>query len=57
MASLLATAGAGLVLSGIGTLLGQKASGIHTTSRNPLSPWQVTYGRKMANPSLHGVEG
>lgn len=45
LASLLATAGSGLVLSGVGTLLSQKANGIATTSRNPISPWQVAYGR------------
>lgn len=46
IASLLATSGAGLVLSGVGTLLSQKATGIATTSRNPISPWQVIYGER-----------
>jgi hypothetical protein len=45
LSTLLATAGAGMVLSGIGTLLTQKANGIATSSRNPLSPWQVVFGR------------
>lgn len=45
LASTLAVAGAGFVLSGAGTLLSQKATGIATTSRNPIAPWQVVYGR------------
>ena len=45
MTGILASAGAGMVLSGVGTLLSQKANGIATTSRNPIAPWQVIYGR------------
>jgi hypothetical protein len=44
LSSILATAGAGMVLSGLGTLLGQKASGVATVNRNPISPWQISYG-------------
>lgn len=52
LASILATAGAGMVLSGVGTLLGQKSSGIATTSRNPIMPWQVCYGRKKVGATI-----
>lgn len=45
LTSALASSGAGFVLSGVGTLLNQKATGIATTSRNAISPWQVIYGR------------
>jgi hypothetical protein len=45
LSSLLASSGAGFVLSGVGTLLAQRATGIATTSRNPIQPWQVVYGR------------
>ncbi len=43
----LITAGAGLTLSGIGTLLSGAgaAQGFATTSRNPVAPWNVQYGR------------
>jgi hypothetical protein len=52
LASVLAAAGAGLVLSGVGTLLNQKATGIATTSRNAISPWQVIYGRKKVGGTI-----
>src|ERR1700761_749291 len=44
LAAALASAGAGMVMSGVGTLLSQKANGIATTSRNPISPWKVILG-------------
>jgi hypothetical protein len=56
LASILASAGAGMVLSGVGTLLGQKASGISTTSRNPLAPWQCCYGRKKVGGTIVYLE-
>jgi len=56
MASILASAGAGMVLSGVGTLLGQRASGISTTSRNPIMPWQCCYGRKKVGGTIVYLE-
>lgn len=42
----LITAGIGLVLSGIGTMLAKgPLSGFATTTRNPIAPWEVIYGR------------
>jgi hypothetical protein len=52
MTGILASAGAGMVLSGVGTLLSQKANGISTTSRNPIAPWQVTYGRSKVGATI-----
>lgn len=52
LASTLASAGAGFVLSGVGTLLSQKQNGISTTSRNPIAPWQVVYGRKKVGATI-----
>lgn len=52
LASILASAGAGMVMSGVGTLLSQKATGVHTTSRNPIMPWQVVYGRKKVGGTI-----
>src|ERR1017187_5971013 len=41
----LITAGAGLVLSGIGTLLAKgPLAGFSATTRNPVAPWEVGYG-------------
>jgi len=40
------SAGSGLLLSGVGTLLAQgPLSGTQTTSRNPIAPWNVRYGQ------------
>ena len=44
LSSILATAGAGMVLSGLGTLLGQKATGVASVNRNPIQPWMIAYG-------------
>ena len=52
MATILASAGAGMVLSGVGTLLSQKASGIASTSRNPIMPWQIVYGRRKVGGTI-----
>lgn len=41
----LISAGAGMILSGIGTMLTGKVNGFATTTRNPISPWHVIYGR------------
>jgi hypothetical protein len=45
-AAFVITTGAGLVLSGIGTML-QKGplQGLSTTTRNPIAAWNVVYGR------------
>src|SRR5580700_6319302 len=41
----LITAGAGLILSGIGTLLSKgPLAGFSATTRNPVAPWEVGYG-------------
>ena len=43
---MLIIAGAGLVISGIGTLLSQgPLQGTSTATRNPIAPWNVVYGR------------
>jgi hypothetical protein len=42
---MLITAGAGMVMSGIGTLLAGNVAGTHTTKRNPIEPWAIVYGR------------
>ena len=46
LASFLISAGTGLVLSGIGSLLSKgPLQGISTATRNPIAPWNVLYGR------------
>ena len=46
LAGFLISAGTGLVLSGIGTLLSKgPMQGISTATRNPIAPWNVLYGR------------
>lgn len=46
LSSFLITSGAGLVLSGIGTMLTKgPVQGFATTTRNPIAPWEVIYGR------------
>jgi hypothetical protein len=41
----LMTTGAGMLLSGIGTLIGQRARGVAEMSRNPIQPYNIIYGR------------
>jgi len=43
----LVTSGVGMIVSGVGTLLsnGGNLKGFTTTTRNPISPWKVCYGR------------
>ena len=42
----LITAGAGMILSGVGTLLSAGAlQGLSTTLRDPVAPWRIHYGR------------
>lgn len=49
----LITAGAGLLLSGVGTLLSKgPQKGFATTERNPTAPWNVIYGRSRVVPSM-----
>ena len=45
LAIALITAGAGLVLTGIGTMLKGNVQGFATTTRNPIAPWEIPYGR------------
>ena len=42
---LLIAAGVGMLLTGIGTLLSGNNLGIISSSRNPIEPWRVVYGR------------
>ena len=47
------SAGAGLVMSGIGTMLaGPAIQGFATAEKNPVAPWNVVYGRKRVGGTL-----
>lgn len=53
LSSFLISAGIGMVLSGIGTLLSAgPLSGTSTLSRNPVAPWNVVYGRQKLGGTL-----
>jgi hypothetical protein len=41
----LIAAGVGEIIGGLGTLLTQPQGGLATSSRNPIQPWNVIYGR------------
>jgi hypothetical protein len=41
----LIAAGAGMVFTGVGTLLAGNNLGVVSASRNPISPWVIVYGR------------
>src|SRR5580658_10482767 len=46
LTAFLISAGIGMVMSGIGTLLSQgPLTGTSSASRNPVAPWNVVYGR------------
>jgi hypothetical protein len=47
LTTFLISAGVGMTLSGVGTLLSKgPLSGVETSTRNPIAPWNVVYGRK-----------
>lgn len=47
IAEAMITAGAGLVLTGVGTMLTKgPLVGVQTATRNPIAPWNIVYGRK-----------
>lgn len=53
LTALLISSGAGMLISGIGTLLSQgPVKGTSTASRNPLAPWNVVYGRSKLGGTL-----
>src|ERR1019366_4099562 len=59
LAPYLISAGAGMVLSGIGTLIGGMGAGqgIHTLARNPVKSWDVVYGRaRVAGTNIYTSE-
>lgn len=57
MSSFLISAGSGLVLGGIGTLLAKgPLTGLSTASRNPIAPWNVIYGRSRMGGTMVFVE-
>lgn len=46
LSAMLIIGGAGMLISGIGTMLHKgPLSGIGTTTRNPVAPWEIPYGR------------
>src|ERR1700722_1383439 len=49
----LISAGTGMVIFGIGTMLAKgPLSGISTATRNPIAPWNVIYGRAKVGGTL-----
>lgn len=53
LTAMLIASGAGMLISGIGTLLSQgPVHGTSTASRNPLAPWNVVYGRTKLGGTL-----
>jgi hypothetical protein len=52
-ASLLISAGAGLTLQGLGTLIaGEHSQGLATTTRNPIAPWKIINGQARTGGTL-----
>src|SRR5690348_11831002 len=46
LAAFLISSGAGMLLTGIGTLISKgPLQGFQTTTKNPIAPWQIIYGR------------
>jgi hypothetical protein len=41
----LIAAGAGMVFTGVGTLIAGNNLGVVSASRNPIQPWTIAYGR------------
>lgn len=54
LSAFLIKAGAGLVISGIGTMIAQasKIKGFATTERNPIAPWEVVVGETRVGGTL-----
>lgn len=53
LSAMLISSGAGMLISGIGTMLAQgPVKGTSTASRNPLAPWNVVYGRSKLGGTL-----
>lgn len=48
----LISSGAGMLISGIGTLLSGTVHGTSTGTRNPIAPWNVVYGRAKVGGTL-----
>ena len=56
MSHVLISAGAGMTLSGVGTLMSKGAmSGYATTLRDPAAPWKIDYGCLRAGDNIIGV--
>jgi hypothetical protein len=53
----LIAAGAGMILTGIGTLLSGNALGVVQASRNPIEPWRIIYGRSRVGGTITVLEG
>jgi len=52
-AGLLMASGAGMMLSGIGSIIaGNPVRGFNTTTRNSISPWKVAYGSTRAGGTI-----
>jgi len=59
LASFLISAGSGVALSGIGTLIAGLGAvkGVHTLARNPVKSWDVVYGRaRVAGTNIYTYE-
>lgn len=55
-AATLAATGASLVIGGIGTLLTKQQVGLGANVRNPISPWNVVYGRAKIGGTVVYIE-
>lgn len=57
LGNFLITAGAGILLSGLGSLLsGGAQTGLATATRNPIAPWNVVYGRARVGGTIVYIE-
>jgi predicted phage tail protein len=53
LTAFLISAGIGMVMTGIGTMLSKgPLAGTSTASRNPIAPWNVVYGRAKIGGAL-----
>jgi hypothetical protein len=53
LAAALISAGAGMVMSGVGTMLSQgPLQGFATAARNPVAPYEIVYGRKRVGGTI-----
>jgi hypothetical protein len=58
LGAMLIASGAGMVFSGVGTLLaGNQQAGFFTTERNPIAPWRIIYGRSRVGGTLTALQG